>query len=140
MKTIDNGTTEKHHVVIGAEHPVAGWLYHEVVPDSTVGLVDIYQITDTLCGAKVFGAGWREPRFQVPLSHGHYAETSIAMHLSRIRWYDNEEIRRVCRVHGVPIRELMQWSQDISRWKDIPVVARLDSRRDNYEAVSLLTV
>ena len=32
-------------VLLGAVHPVAGYLFLEVIPDSEVGFVDIYQLT-----------------------------------------------------------------------------------------------
>lgn len=35
-------------VLLGAAHPVAGYLFLEVIPDSEVGYVDIYQLTDSL--------------------------------------------------------------------------------------------
>lgn len=35
-------------VLLGAVHPVAGYLFLEVIPDSEVGYVDIYQLTDCL--------------------------------------------------------------------------------------------
>ena len=35
-------------VLLGAVHPVAGYLFLEVIPDSEVGFVDIYQLTDRL--------------------------------------------------------------------------------------------
>lgn len=41
------------HVVISTKHPVAGYLYLEMIPDSEVGFSDIYQITDSLFRADV---------------------------------------------------------------------------------------
>ncbi|SMG60317.1 hypothetical protein [Cedecea sp. NFIX57] len=143
MKTVDNDATEtKHHVVIGAEHPVVGPLYFELIPDSEAGPSDIYQLTDTLGRADVFDADWRA--WSLPYTHESkrpsYEDLVLAMHIEHIDWHDNTEIQRICQVHGLPVQDLRQWSQDLRRWKDIPVVADLDCTGDDYEAVSLLTV
>lgn len=55
------------HVVISTKHPVAGYLYLEMIPDSEVGFSDIYQITDSLfvqtfcpvTGESISGSGVR---------------------------------------------------------------------------------
>lgn len=69
-----------------------------------------------------------------------YEDLVLSMHIEHIDWNDNAEIQRICRVHGLPVQGLRQWSQDLRRWKDIPVLVDLDSSGDDYEAVSLLTV
>ncbi|MGX5056241.1 hypothetical protein ACWKX9_21640 [Enterobacter asburiae] len=143
MKTVDNDAAEtKHHVVIGAGHPVAGPLYFELIPDSEGGPSDIYQLTDTLRRADVFDADWRA--WSLPYTHESnripYEDIILSMYIEHIDWRDNAEIQRICRKHGLPVQELMLWSRDLSRWKDIPVVASLDSTGDDYVAVSLLTV
>jgi hypothetical protein len=52
------------HVVISTKHPVAGYLYLEMIPDSEVGFSDIYQITDSLFRADVLPCDWREHKRQ----------------------------------------------------------------------------
>ncbi|MFZ6826212.1 hypothetical protein [Klebsiella pneumoniae] len=52
------------HVVISAKHPVAGYLYLEMIPDSEVGFSDIYQITDSLFRADVLPSDWREQKWK----------------------------------------------------------------------------
>lgn len=143
MKTVDNDATEtKHHVVIGAEHPVACYLYFVLVPDSEAGPADIHQLTDTLRRADVFDADCRV--CSLPYTHESnpisYEDLVLSMHIEHINWNGSAEIQRICRVHGLPVQDLRQWSQDLRRWKDIPVLADLDSSGDDYEAVSLLTV
>lgn len=110
-----------HQVIHGALHPVVGLLFLEVIPDSEVGFADIYQLTDSECRDFLVKqrAGWRR---HAPASDGRaWDEWVINEHLSRINWYTNSEIQRICREHGLVCTELRRWAEDVSRWNDILV-------------------
>lgn len=112
----------EQRVLLGAEHPEAGMLYLEVIPDSEVGFADIYQITDSLYGNFLVNMApdWRlrEPTFD----GRPWDEWVIRQHLSRIYWYSNDEIQEICQKHGLSCFDLERWGEDAGRWKDVPVM------------------
>ncbi|MDX6917853.1 hypothetical protein R9X49_22405 [Pectobacterium carotovorum] len=124
------------HVVIGAEHPTIGYLYLDCIPESSVGYVDIYEVTDRLTYCEIRKAGWREHE---PTCDGQaWEEWSILNHLSRIYWSDNDNIRSLCKKHGVEISALRDWSFKEAIWRDIPVLAEWNSAHTIYSASSLV--
>ncbi|EGG9958590.1 hypothetical protein ID046_002246 [Salmonella enterica] len=123
-------------VVLGAVHPVVGLLFMEVIPDSEVGYVDIYQLTDSLLVGDylvINNPAWRqrEPTFDGKA----WDEWVISEHLSRIDWYSNEAIQRICREHNLSCSDLHRWAEDVTRWVNVPVMVDRDS---NDVTVTLL--
>ncbi|UVW55761.1 hypothetical protein NYO12_29620 (plasmid) [Klebsiella variicola] len=86
------------YVVISAKHPVVGYLYLEMIPDSEVGFSDIYQITDSLFRADVLPCNWREHKRQWGkdfLGHGSWDVYYIKQHVNRINWFGNDSIKKL---------------------------------------------
>ena len=117
---------KEKQVVIGAEHPVVGMLYLQVIPDSEVGLVDIYRVTDSIFGGflEVYSHNWRlyKPEFYRDKNRPWH-ETVIEQHISMIRWYEDKEVSRICAKHDVPCEDLHQWATDVHIWRDVPLTS-----------------
>ncbi|KMK84122.1 hypothetical protein KCO_08615 [Pectobacterium brasiliense ICMP 19477] len=120
-------------VVIGAIHPQIGCLFLERIPDSEVGYVDIYQITNLLSRADVRTAGWRE---HLSYESPPFDIRAISEHIHRIDWYDNSHVHDICWKNHIQIKELREWSLDVQRWKDIPVIAKRHG--NGYEAMAII--
>ncbi|WP_226020574.1 hypothetical protein [Serratia symbiotica] len=113
-------------IVIGAKHPQAGFLYLSCIPDSEVGLYDIYELTDSCHGLflEIKNTDWRQ---HPPTFDGQpWDRWVISDFLSRIRWDESKEIERICRKSGLSSVALWLWAKDVSRWKDIPVTIEID--------------
>ncbi|RLM11794.1 hypothetical protein BIY27_12205 [Gibbsiella quercinecans] len=130
----DNNT----HVVIGAEHPVFGYMYLDCIQDSTVGYVNIYEVTDRVYLCATRNVGWRDCKFYNPYDQRKLEEQVISDHLNNIDWYENNNIKNLCCTHRIQIRELREWCLNLANWKDIPVIARKSESGSWYEAVSLI--
>ncbi|HBT2131917.1 hypothetical protein ACAF91_26315 (plasmid) [Klebsiella pneumoniae] len=112
------------HVVISTKHPVAGYLYLEMIPDSEVGFSDIYQITDSLFRADVLPCDWREHKRQWGkdfLGHGSWDVYYIKQHVNRINWFGNDSIKKIKVRYSLSIKELIDWVTDPDHWIDIAV-------------------
>ncbi|MEB5771418.1 hypothetical protein [Klebsiella pneumoniae] len=112
------------HVVISTKHPVAGYLYLEMIPDSEVGFSDIYQITDSLFRADVLPCDWREHKRQWGkdfLGHGSWDVYYIKQHVNRINWFDNDSIKKIKFRYSLSLKELIDWVSDPDHWIDIAV-------------------
>ncbi|MEL7631370.1 hypothetical protein AAGW04_20575 [Pectobacterium aroidearum] len=120
-------------VVIGTIHPQIGCLFLERIPDSEVGYVDIYQITNLLSRADVRTAGWRE---YLSYENPPFDIRAVSEHIRRIDWYDNSHVHDICWKNHIQIKELREWSLDIQRWKDIPVIAKRHG--NDYEAMAII--
>lgn len=115
-------------VLLGAVHPVAGYLFLEVIPDSEVGYVDIYQLTDRLYAGDYLVINNPEWRRREPAFDGRpWDEWVIREHLSRIDWYSNDTIQRLCQRHNLSCADLHKWGEDVARWEDVPVMVVRDS-------------
>lgn len=119
----------EQRVVIGAEHPVAGALYFQVIPDSEVGLVDLYRVTDSLLGGflELYRSSWRlhEPDFYRDRRQPWH-ETVIKNHLSMIKWHEDDGISRLCKKYHISCSDLQQWATDVQQWADVPVMVDVD--------------
>lgn len=124
-------------VLLGAVHPEVGMLYLEVIPDSEVGYADIYQITDTIGTGDylvIMKPAWREHE---PTFDGkQWDEWVIHTHLIRTHWYTNDEIQRICQKHSLSCAELQRWGENVSIWKDIPVMI---GREEGYVSITHLS-
>lgn len=112
------------HVVISTKHPVAGYLYLEMIPDSEVGFSDIYQITDSLFRADVLPCDRREHKRQWGkdfLGHGSWDVYYIKQHVNRINWFGNDSIKKIKVRYSLSIKELIDWVSDPDHWIDIAV-------------------
>lgn len=116
-------------VLLGAVHPVAGYLFLELIPDSEVGFADIYQLTDSLYCGDYLVINKPEWRRREPAYDGQpWGEWVIREHLSRIDWYSNESLQRLCHKHNLSCSDLRKWGANLTRWVDIPVMVELDGR------------
>ncbi|MCV9879267.1 hypothetical protein [Brenneria izbisi] len=122
-------------VVVGSVHPQIGCLFLERIPNCEVGYVDIYQVTDSLSRADVHTAGWRE---HLSYESPPFDIRAISEHISRVDWYDNSHVHEICWKNNLPIKELREWSLDIRRWQDIPVIAKRDGQGNGYEAITII--
>lgn len=117
---------DKNFVVVGAEHPVIGSIYLNVIPDSLVGFSDIHEITTRLTFADVWNSSWRQQSLLPKPESRLYDESVLKTHMQQIDWHDNRAISQMCKEHNIQIDELHQWCLDLSRWKDIPVCVEKD--------------
>lgn len=119
----------QHMVLLGAVHPVAGYFFLEVIPDSEVGYVDIYQLTDRLYFSNYLVINNPEWRRREAVFDGRpWDEWVIREHLSRIDWYSNDSIQRLCQRHNLSCADLHKWVENVARWKDVPVMVVRDGR------------
>lgn len=124
-------------VLLGAAHPVAGYLFLEVIPDSEVGYVDIYQLTDSLYVGDYLVINHRDWRRREPAFDGRpWDEWVIRRHLSRIDWYSNNAIQRLCQRHNLSCADLHKWGENVARWKDVPVMV---AREEDDVSITLLS-
>ncbi|CNI93529.1 hypothetical protein ACVSUC_20480 [Yersinia enterocolitica] len=132
---------DQSFVVVGAEHPVAGTLYLQIIPDSEVGYSDIYQLSDWLGNADVRRSDWREHAIgKLTSSNAH---SSLKWFIERIEWYQDEDeiaLGTSCRTclakkYGLTVMELKKWADDVLRWKDIPVETKWDDSLSYREAI-----
>lgn len=119
-------------VVLSAVHPVAGRLYLEVIEESSVGLPDVYLVTDNLARARVEKAGWRE-MFDKSDDRERFSEWLIKRHLTAVEW-DGDSIARLAERHALTVSDLWQWCSAVQRWDDLPVKAAYDEDRCIWEA------
>lgn len=121
-------------VVVSTVHPVAGRLYLRMIEESSVGLPDVYLITDDLERADVYKAGWRR---KVDKADGHerFSDWFIKKHLTAVEW-DDDSIERLAERHAVSVSDLSKWCNAVRRWHDLPVSAVHDEDRNIWSAVS----
>lgn len=121
---------KEHRVLVGAKHPIAGMLYLEVIPDSEVGLVDIYRINGSRLGMHLntYSSNWRqcEPDFYHNRNQPWH-EWVIQNHLSMVNWCEDREILSICHTHNILCSDLHAWANDVRRWMDVHVMVETDS-------------
>ncbi|ROC77464.1 hypothetical protein [Enterobacter hormaechei] len=121
-------------VVVSTVHPVAGRLYLRMIEESSVGLPDVYLITDDLEWADVYKAGWRR-KVDKADSHELFSDWFIKKHLTAVEWHD-DSIERLAERHAVSVSDLCKWCNAVRRWHDLPVSAVRNEDRNIWRAVS----
>lgn len=108
-----------------------------MIPDSEVGYVDIYQLTDRLYVGDYLVINNPEWRRREPAFDGRpWDEWVIREHLSRIDWYSNDTILRLCQRHNLSCADLQKWGENVARWEDVPVMV---AREEDDMSITLLS-
>lgn len=121
-------------VVVSTVHPVAGRLYLKMIPESSVGLPDIYLVTDSLDRIHAKDAGWRK-QFDKADERERFSDWLINRHLTAVEW-GSDSMERLAERHAVTVSDLEQWCSVVSRWQDLPVTAVYDENWNEWRAVS----
>lgn len=121
-------------VVVSTVHPVAGRLYLQMIPESSVGLPDVYLVTDDLSFASIQKAGWRD-KFDETDDREHLSDWLINRHLTSVEWYA-DSMERLAERHAVTVSDLWQWCSAVQRWQDLPVNAVCDRESNVWKVLS----